>query len=81
MSLISVSYRLRFIPFMLFNLVIHILHLYFVCYTIHKTYIMHVYEGGGGGGGVQLNFCTWPPDFLPNVHVQNMFFPVWKFPG
>ena len=26
--------------------------------------------GGGGGGGVQLNFCTWPPDFLPNVHVQ-----------
>ena len=24
---------------------------------------------------VQLHFCTWPPN------VQNMFFPVWKFPG
>ena len=35
-----------------------------------------------GGGGVQLHFCTWPPDFCQMYkNVQNMFFPVWKFPG
>ena len=33
-----------------------------------------------GGGGVQLHFCTWPPDFCQMYmykNVQNMFFTVW----
>ena len=36
---------------------------------------------------VQLHFCTWPPDFCQMYmykmykNVQNMYFPVWKFPG
>ena len=39
------------------------------------------------GGGVQLHFCTWPPDFCQMYMYKNvqkctfMFFPVWKFPG
>ena len=38
-------------------------------------------------GGVQLHFCTWPPDFCQMYmykmykNVQNRFFHVWKFPG